>query len=246
MVRPFARHYDSIYGDKDYEADMRVLRTLVGSSPSGYSKILEVGAGTGNHTLRLAKLAEKLVSLEIDQDFLQAAEAKMVSHSNVTLLPTPVENLVEADFEGVAAFFNVLNYVPHGQLEGFVAAIGRRLPSQGWFVGDLWNGDAVIADPPKPETRVKEGLAILVRQKIDPVLDPMAREVTLNYDILIEGRDFNDHFRESLLMYLPGLRRLAKVFRSAGFNEPVFYERRQFPRPASPASWQVWLHATKI
>lgn len=245
-MRPFARHYDSIYGDKDYDADLRVLRTLVGTAADRYCRVLEIGAGTGNHTRRLAQLAKRLVSLEIDKDFLEVAAAKVATCPNVKLVSTPVEELPCSCFDGVASFFNVLNYLPHDRLPRFIDAIGERLDSGGWFVGDLWNGDAVIGDPPKPETRHKQGSCVQIRQSISPDFYPDDRRVVLNYDVRVQGPGVDDHFQESLPMHLPGIERLHALFRSAGFCEPVFYERRRFPTAATATSWQVWLYATKI
>jgi len=243
-VRPFACHYDSIYCDKDYDNDVDVLKALIPSTKP-YTKLLEIGAGTGNHTCRLAKFAEMLVSLEIDEDFLQLAKAKTSSATNLTLLSTPIERLPAKDFEGVVCFFNVLNYIPHERLADFVRNAGDRQPSGGWFVADLWNGNAVLAEPPQPETRVKRGPGIVVRQAILPTLDAVARMVTLDYDIQLERAGNTQHFQESLQMFLPSLDTVNAAFRSAGYNAPSLCDRRNFPERATAASWQVWLHATK-
>lgn len=147
-MRPFARHYDAVYSDKDYEADTGVLAQLLGRMDRQNSRLLEIGAGTGNHTLLLARQFRSITALEIDGDFAEVARLKTSGCPNVTILTTPVESLEETAFEGVAAFFNVFNYVSPSQMPSFLAAISERLKPNGRIVTDLWNGKAVLADPP--------------------------------------------------------------------------------------------------
>src|SRR5262245_55263274 len=128
MVRPFARHYDSIYSDKDYESDITVLTTLCGEG-LGARHLLEIGAGTGNHTIRLARLVQRLVSIEIDPDFAEVAQLKIrnAASTNIDFKAVPIENLPYSDFDGAAAFFNVLNYIAPGRRQSFVEALAARL-----------------------------------------------------------------------------------------------------------------------
>src|SRR5262249_54272525 len=79
MPRPFARHYDAIYADKDYGRDLAALEALLEGRALRNGRLLELGAGTGNHTLRLAPRVGELASVEIDRDFAEVLSTKVAA-----------------------------------------------------------------------------------------------------------------------------------------------------------------------
>lgn len=143
MPRPFATHYDALYADKDYGKDVADFRALLGDRPLSGLRLLEIGAGTGSHTVRLAPEVAELVSVEIDPDFAALLRARLASGAfpHVTTFAGRVEELPARPFDAAAAFFHVLNYVPRASMPGFLEAIARRLVPGAPFVADLWNGE---------------------------------------------------------------------------------------------------------
>jgi SAM-dependent methyltransferase len=246
MVRPFARHYDSIYSDKDYQSDIAVLTTMCADDLAA-RQIVEIGAGTGNHTVRLARLVRKLVSIEIDPDFAEMAQLKIrdAASTNVVFQAVPLENLPTFDFDGAAAFFNVLNYITPERRQSFIEALAARLKSGSWFVTDLWNGELVLRDPPRPETREKKDRTTSVRQEITPVLDAQAGTVRLSYNIAVAQKGSIERFTEELTMHVWRLRELEYMLKEAGFTDIEFRDRRRFPAAANDGSWHVWMRATR-
>jgi SAM-dependent methyltransferase len=244
-VRPFARYYDAIYSDKDYDRDIEVLALLSNGTDLGSSKILEIGAGTGSHTVRLAGLCSQVTALEIDTEFAELARQKTTEHPTVQLLTTPVERLQETSFDGAVAFFNVLNYITPPNMSTFLAGISTRLKTGGFFITDLWNAEAVLADPPRPEVRKKQVGSTAVTQSIAPHLDPGKKTVQLDYDVTISIGARQETFSEAIQMHLWDLRELTAMLREAGLTEVTFWDRRQPSRQATSSSWHVWMHTTK-
>ncbi|MBX9945508.1 MAG: class I SAM-dependent methyltransferase [Reyranella sp.] len=247
MVRPFARHYDSIYSDKDYDADLKVLSTLCGHRDMSDKRVLEIGAGTGSHTIRLAPRLKELVSLEIDPDFAELSRQKVEAAgiTNVRLGSRPIEQLDDDKFDGAAAFFHVLNYVAPTHRSSFLGALAARLAPGAWFVTDLWNGDAVVRDPPRHETRNKTVGITAIRQEISPTVDLGLNTVTLAYDIDIRRCDGIEHFAEELKLYIWPLHDLEGMLLDAGFSNVQFWDCRRFPAAATRDSWRVWMRAIR-
>jgi SAM-dependent methyltransferase len=246
MVRPFARHYDSIYSDKDYQADIAVLTTMCGDDLAA-RQVVEIGAGTGNHTVRLARLVQKLVSIEIDPDFAEMAHLKIrdSASTNVDLQAVPIQNLPYFDFDGAAAFFNVLNYITPESRQSFIEALAARLKPGSWFLTDLWNGELVLRDPPRPETREKKHGTTNVRQEITPMLDAEAGTVRLSYNIEVAQEGSIERFADELTMHVWRLSELEHMLEEAGFTNIEFRDRRRFAEGANDSSWHVWMRATK-
>ena len=247
MVRPFARHYDAIYSDKDYDADIDVLLTLCSDKNLSRGRVLEIGAGTGSHTVRLAPRVKELVSVEIDLDFAVLARQKLAkgTSANVQFSSNPVAELAEGEFDGAAAFFHVLNYVPRNARLSFLKALGARLVPGAWFVTDMWNGDAVLRDPPRCETRNKEVGTTTVRQKISPALNAATSAVTLSYEIEVCQSGHTESFAEELKLCIWPLSEIKELLMAAGFTDIQFWDWRRFPAPATSDSWRVWMRAIR-
>ena len=245
MPRPFALHYDAIYADKEYGGDIEVLEAYAG--PLAAKRLLELGAGTGNHTLRLAPRVAALACLEIDPDFSEILAAKLAAAAlpNVSRYACRLQELPASGFDAAAAFFHVLNYIGPGEMEIFIASLAGRLRSGASFVADLWNGAAALRDPPREERREKRSAAGRVTQHIRPELDRDRRMVTLNYDISLEKAAVTQTFRERLVLFLWLREELDTLLCKAGFTDVRFFDYRSWREPATDRSWRVWLLARR-
>ena len=245
MPRPFVSHYDAIYADKDYGGDIEVLEAYAG--PLAGKNLLELGAGTGNHTLRLAPKVAALACLEIDPDFSEVLAGKLAAAAlpNVTRYACRLQDLEARDFDAAVAFFHVLNYIGPGEMEAFIVSLAARLKSGAPFIADLWNGAAAMRDPPREETREKRSAAANVVQHIRPELDQNRRMVALNYDISLEEAGGTQSFRERLVLYLWLRDELAALLRHAGFSEVSYFDNRYWREPATDRSWRLWLRARR-
>lgn len=229
MARPFVEHYDALYADKDYDADIAAFESLAGALAG--RKVLEIGAGTGNHSRRLAARAGRLVSVETDPDF-----GEVLRRKSIACFVGPLAELPESQFDAAAAFFHVLNYVDGGSMAGFLAALAARLKPGAPFVTDLWNAAAVASDPPRAERREKPGGVV---QEIRPAVD--GRRVTLDYRIRAGGQAFT----ERLALHLWFQEELKMLLENAGFTDIAWWDYRRFPAPADERSWRLWLRATR-
>lgn len=247
MPRPFAAHYDLIYADKDYGRDIAAFAALAGAENLPAMRVLEIGAGTGNQSLRLAESVRELVAVEIDPDFFDVLAAKVAARgpANLTLERDPVERLGPEQFDAAAAFFHVLNYVEPGRMPGFLAALAARLKAGAPLIADLWNGIAALDDPPRAERREKRAGEARVIQEIVPALDRDTRRVTLDYAIEIDDRGRKVRFHETLRLYLWLQEEIASLLAAAGFHKITFHDYARFPMPATKQSWRIWLHATR-
>jgi predicted O-methyltransferase YrrM len=224
-----------------------VLSMLCGDKDLFESRVLEIGAGTGSHTVRLASRVKELVSVEIDPDFAKLARQKVkaASNANVSFSFSPLEQLASGSFDGAAAFFHILNYIPQANRLLFLEALSARLRPGAWFVTDLWNGDAVMRDPPRRETRNKTHGAMAIQQAITPALDVSSNTVTLAYQIDIRNGDGIESFAEELKLYIWPLSDLEGMLGEAGFSDVQFWDYRRFPDVATSDSWRVWMRAIR-
>jgi predicted O-methyltransferase YrrM len=247
MPRPFAEHYDLIYCDKDYASDAALVAGFWNRPDMDRMRMLEIGAGTGNHSMLLAPRVRELVSVEIDADLASVARRKLAESGlgNIRLVEQPLAALPPEPFDHACALFHVLNYVFPAAMPEFLGALAARMKPGSRFVADLWNGEAALADPPRRESRTKSCGTAQIRQHILPELDAAERRVTLNYDIEISGPKLSARFQERLALHLWTLPVLQDHFTRAGFGDIAFYDYVRFPARASKQSWRVWMMAEK-
>lgn len=240
-MRPFVQHYDTIYSDKNYCADVEILRGLVTAK---HPKLLEIGAGTGNQTLLLGKWAD-VTAVETDADFAQILRQKTSMHSSIKVFDVDVGGLPAMQCDGAAAYFHVVNYIHDASaLLHLFKHIAKRLKQGGIFLFDMWHGECVLNDPPRADTRVKPLDAGKVTQIIKPQLDAGTRLVTLNYAITVERNGkAATQFNETIRLHLWRQDEIVSLLRLAGFKDVVFHDGRNFAISATAQSWALWVTA---
>jgi len=247
MPRPFAQHYDTIYADKNYAADVAAVLKLANLQNRKRARLLELGAGTGNHSQLLALAVDELVSVEIDEDFAEIAEAKFVALGlrNVVLEKRPLTELPVQQFDAACALFHVLNYVVPAEMGGLARDLACRLKPGSVFVADIWNAEAVRRDPPRRETRHKRVGDVTVDQRIDPKVDVLRNQVTLTYEIEISSNGAAVKLDETLRLEIWSQQELTRRFVEAGFYNVRYYDYAQFPAAARLDSWRLWMTAER-
>jgi SAM-dependent methyltransferase len=181
----FYRYYDALFAGKDYRGEIQRALSLAGVAEP--VRILEVGAGTGNHTLACAELGHDVVGVEVDARMVARAEEKRLALApglaeRMRYFHGRVEDLATDRFELALALFNVVNYIGTlGELQSFLAAVTRRVQPGAPFLFDAWNGVAALLDPPRAKDTSVETATHVVRCAVTSRTEPMALHTTLHY-----------------------------------------------------------------
>src|SRR2546421_8307899 len=73
----YAAAYDLIYGDKDYEAECGLIQTALRRfGNNDVRALLDMGCGTGNHSLRLAATGLEVVGVDLSAHMLDQSRVK--------------------------------------------------------------------------------------------------------------------------------------------------------------------------
>ena len=70
-----ARFYDRIWGKYDYDTDVRFLDELF--KEHRCKNVVDIGCGTGNHSVRLSKLGYEVTGVDISPAMLKRARSKV-------------------------------------------------------------------------------------------------------------------------------------------------------------------------
>lgn len=245
----FYEFYDTIFKAKDYLAETKMIFSL--SREYGFKKpekMLEIGCGTGNHTLLLSKKVRSLDSLDIDSRMTRLAETKLKNGriENVSILTKSVEELEEKNYDLVVAMFNVVTYIKgYKNLLSFIGGVSDKLRPGGIFVFDCWNGVAALLDPPKSKKmEIVEG-----NTKVDCVLtsktDSLRQTTTLNYDIVVSDGKKKRNGKYSFDQTLWTPMQIEEALKEAGLEVLLCSALMKPDRPATDKDWKIMFCARK-
>ncbi|MFH1481502.1 MAG: class I SAM-dependent methyltransferase, partial [Pseudomonadota bacterium] len=189
----YAEYYDIFYHDKDYEAEsdfLEVIFTKYSERPA--KRILDLGCGTGGHSIPLSCRGYHVIGVDRSQEMLRQARVKADSKKcEIPFLCDDIRGLrLSQTFDAVSVLFNVAGYQATSEdMHKMLETVDLHLERSGTFVFDFWYGPSVMAE--NPQARLKEILSgdLSVLRFADPRLHAQTNCVEINYRILcIRGR----------------------------------------------------------
>ncbi len=189
----FYRYYDLLFEEKDYKDEVRLVLDLYRKTNHSLPlRVLEIGCGTGNHTVEFSKETEEVVAVDIDQRMVRLTRDKLEESGleNVTVYDTPIEELAEEGFDVAVALFNVITYLPDtATLNTLMKAVAERLMPGGIFIFDCWNGIASIIDPPASKSSALECDGLRIDTVVSASTDLIGQLSDIRYEITVSDGD---------------------------------------------------------
>ena len=250
----FYEVYDDIFADKDYTGEVRsVLKSVLGEE-QGTTHILDIGAGTGNHSIACARLGYNVTAVEIDPNMLRIMRGKLKKEPHkvakrVHSFGGSVEKLDKNDFTLAIAMFNVINYLSSLEsLLSFMNGVSRSLLPRGSFVFDAWNGVAAMFDPPGNTERHIETAEYSICVKLASDTDFMRMKTRLTYEIERTSKTKNTlhagtHQINNTLWHPKIIEDSAAI---AGLTVQGIYPLKDFSRSATEHDWKILFHCQKL
>ena len=241
----YAGEYDELYRDKDYGAEYDVLESIFDDLFAGsVNRVLDLGCGTGNHSIELAKRGFEVTGVDLSASMLSLAEKK------AALLPTPSPppTFIEGDirdvdlgirFDAVLMMFAVLGYqLNNSDVLSALRAARRHLDSGGVFVCDVWYGPAVTSLRPSDRVKVVRGDDTQTIRAASGVLDTNKQRCEVSYQLWrVEGDRVVSESSESHLMRYFFEQELELFFSSVGLR---LASVRSFDDPQVPPDETTW------
>lgn len=154
----YAAAYDEIYREKDYESECDTVEDLWRRHGGGdVQSVLDLGCGTGNHLLPLARRGYSVAGVDVSRDMLANAQAKARTDDlDVNLVEGDVRSIeLGRTFDAVIMMFAVLGYqTTNDDVSRALGTVRRHLGHDGLFAFDCWYGPAVLSQ--RPSDRVRE------------------------------------------------------------------------------------------
>lgn len=237
----YARYYDLLYHDKDYESEVDYINRLIKMySDKPLSSILDIGCGTGKHAHLLSKLGYEIDGVDMAPNMIKLAQSNYNTNDKLQFFNGNATSFRNGKtYDVVTSLFHVISYQNSNKdlIDSFTTA-HMHLETNGLFIFDFWYGPGVLTDRPIERTKRLENDAIRVERKAKPVLHVNENIVDVNYDIEIFDKSNstfeNIHEKHSMrYLFYP---ELINLLQSTGFETIGFYHWMSTDAPDSN-SW---------
>lgn len=222
----YADAYDLLYADKDYAGECAMIgRAFDQFAVAPVHSILDLGCGTGNHAIPLARKGYRVVGVDRSARMLAHAREKAEREFEGRVAPRFVEGdirsaAVDETFDAVVMMFNVLGYLLED--DDAIAALctaRNHLKPDGLLICDFWYGPAVARssaqDRHKVFTTQQERIIRLTSTEVDAtrrICDVRFRLWRLQGDRVAGETDERHRVR----FFFPD--ELRQMFATAGFS----------------------------
>jgi SAM-dependent methyltransferase len=202
----YSRYYDLLYRDKDYIGEAKFIHQLIQNHAPQAKSILELGCGTGNHAMLLAKEGYSVHGIDLSEEMLQQARDRLSQFypdlaSKIKISQGDIrQTRLNQKFDVVLSLFHVISYqTTNEDLLAAFNTVKEHLKSGGVFIFDLWYGPAVLTEHPTVRVKRLENEEILVTRIAEPVIHPNKNLVDVNYQVFIQNKntDAIEEFQET-------------------------------------------------
>jgi SAM-dependent methyltransferase len=156
--KEYSSTYDLLYKDKDYPAECDLIEKIITEHSQSVPKsILDLGCGTGNHSILLAERGYEVTGVDISEEMLAIAKSKAKGKEiDCTFLHGDIRTFVgERKYDAIIMMFAVFGYqITNEDIFNALQTVRRHLNPGGVFFCDIWYGPAVLKNKPGERIRV--------------------------------------------------------------------------------------------
>jgi SAM-dependent methyltransferase len=245
----YARYYDTLYDDKDYESECDFLEKIFQTFASHpVRRVLDLGCGTGGHVLPLSRCGYTVLGVDRSPQMLDTARAKAEQASlEIAFHEGDIHKLnLGQTFDAVIAMFAVVSYqTTNTDLSATFRSARRHILPGGLFVFDAWFGPAVLAQRPEDRVKIVEKDGERVIRLAKPVHDVLHHTVRVNYKVMrIKDGRVLDEADESHLMRFLFPQEITYYLEESGFRLLRLCPFMELDRLPTEQNWNVTVIAT--
>ena len=190
----YSKYYDLLYKDKDYNAEVNFIDSLLQTHASKPKTLLELGSGTGKHACLLAKKGYDIVGVDQSRTMLEMAghllEEEPLIAKKIQLFEGDVRTFtIPSKFDAAISLFHVLSYqTSNHDVEQMFTTVKSHVKPGGLFVFDCWYGPAVLEQKPEVRHKKLENDNLVVERIAEPTLDVNTNTVNVHYHLFIQEK----------------------------------------------------------
>ena len=244
----YSSAYDHLYKDKDYEKECDFIETFFPEPPSKVSSILDLGCGTGGHSIILSQRGYNVSGVDRSKEMINIAKRKTDDlNLHIDFINSDINNIdLNKRFDVIISMFSVINYQTTNEtLSEFCRVVKKHLKEDGIFMFDAWYGPAVLSQKPKEcirEVRVDNSKTIVRFTK--PGLDLLNHTIEISFKVWYLDKDkLVKKTNESHTMRFLFPQEIKYFLEVAGFKEIKFFPFLKSKRQLTEQDWNMFVTA---
>jgi SAM-dependent methyltransferase len=223
----YARYYDLLYRDKDYAGEAAFIDRLIRTHHPNARDLLELGCGTGQHALLLAKSGYQIHGVDLSTQMLQQANERLLAlppdlAAKLQFSQGDIRSVrLERDFDVVISLFHVISYqTTTTDLQAALTTARQHLRPGGILIFDVWYGAAVLSERPSVRVKRLEDAEICVTRIAEPIVYSNENLVEVNYQVFVRDKQNNsvEELHESHRMRYLFVPEMDLLLAQAGFK----------------------------
>jgi SAM-dependent methyltransferase len=179
-----------------------------------FNNALDIGCGTGIHSMILAKCGAEVVSIDPSEEMIKRAVTNFAESKNVRFIHANLENYSENSkhsFESAFCMGNTFAHISVG-LEKFVFALKEKLLKEAIFVLQILNYEKIVQEKERI-INIRESDEKLFVRFYDFITDS-----ELNFNVLMFDKKLKTHNLDSTPIFAYKENFLKEIFISFGFE----------------------------
>jgi len=240
--KDYSNSYDLLYEEKDYDGECSLIEQIIRDhSTIPVHSILDLGCGTGNHSIRFAERGYEVTGVDRSNEMLDIARAK--AEKKKVRCDFYQSDLREFSnnkkFDAVIMMFAVLGYQQENEdVLAALKTVSKHLKTGGVFICDIWYGPAVLNQKPGERVRVIEtGDARIIRVSTG-ILDIFNQRVIVHFHLwTLKGDRVLSETQEDHTMRFFFPQELSLLFKNGGLK---ILKMGAFPDIGTPPCEETW------
>ena len=248
----FAFYYDQIYHDKNYkqEADF-IVKNINKFGIKNSKNILDLGCGTGAHSVLFAKKGLSVIGLDKSIIALNIAKKKFKNEhlDGKFILKDFRDFKLSSKVDACISVFCSLCYLDNlDDFEKCLKSIKMNLKKNGILIFDIWNGTAVLKQGPSvKEKRIKNKSTEIIRLAT-PEINYMKQVCKIKYDCtILMNKKIIDKFSEIHSIRYHFIDDLKWILKNNGFEVmKISGISRKLEEKSYFSEWYLYVIAKKV
>ena len=249
----YAEQYDGFYTSKNYKGECDLVEKIISKFILNKElAILDIGCGTGGHSIEMAQRGYSVTGVDLSQPMLDLAAKKsiMLPHKQRPNWICGDARSVDTGctYDVAIMMFAVSGYLTdNNDVLNCLRNIRSQLKTGALLICDFWSGPAVIAAPPVDRIREVQTPNGKVIRVSSTTLDIEKHTAEITFKLWTIANDkFVDEVREihHLRYFFP--QEFSLYLSSAGFKLESISEFPYTDKPISNTSWNALAIAVAV
>ena len=182
----YARTYDEINQDKNYEAEVKFVEKQIGRAgvSANNESLLDLGCGTGRHLEFFDRSFTEIVGVDRSAAMCQIASERL---PRAEIHVSDIKSLtLERRFDVIVSLFDVLSYqISSVDVLRYLRAVKEHLNPSGLAVIDFWHLPGLITQPPAVRSRSWKHQGLSITRISSPVVDWVSATTSVEIRTLV-------------------------------------------------------------